>query len=62
MKCNNPNLDLVNINAYTKFGKILSIYSQDIEKKRNCDEPNEEWNDGQPKSSIAPPPLFKAGL
>ena len=23
--CNNPNLDLVNINAYTKFGKILSI-------------------------------------
>ena len=22
---NNPNLDLVNINAYTKFGEILSI-------------------------------------
>ena len=22
MTCNNPNLDLVNINAYTKFGEI----------------------------------------
>ena len=29
--CNNPNLDLVNINAHTKFGQILSISSQDIE-------------------------------
>ena len=28
-------LDLVNINAYIKFAKILSIYSQDIELKRN---------------------------
>ena len=25
LMCSNPNLDLVNINAYTKFGKILSI-------------------------------------
>ena len=32
---NNPNLDLVNINAYTKFGKILSICSQDTEQKHN---------------------------
>ena len=29
----NPNLDLVNDNVYTKFGHILSIRSQDIEKK-----------------------------
>ena len=28
---NNPNLDLVNDNVYTKFGHILSIRSQDIE-------------------------------
>ena len=28
--CNNPNLDLVNINAYTILGEILSIGSQDI--------------------------------
>ena len=27
MMCNNPNLDLVNINAHTKFGQILSISS-----------------------------------
>ena len=26
--CNNPNLDLININAYTKFGKILSIWTE----------------------------------
>ena len=28
---NNPNLDLVNINAYAKFGQIPSICSQDID-------------------------------
>ena len=33
--CNNPKLDLVNINAFLKFGEILSISSQDIEQKRN---------------------------
>ena len=31
----NPNLDLINVNVYTKFGSILSIGSQDIEQKRN---------------------------
>ena len=31
----NPNLDIINVNVYTKFGKILSIGSQDIERKRN---------------------------
>ena len=34
---NNPNIDLVNINAYMKFGEILSICSQDIERKRKSD-------------------------
>ena len=29
----NPNLDLFNVNVYTKFGLILSIGSQDIERK-----------------------------
>ena len=29
----NPNLDLINVNVYTKFNKILSIGSQDIERK-----------------------------
>ena len=32
---NNPSLDLVNINVYTQFGKILSTPSQDIERKQN---------------------------
>ena len=32
---NNPNL--VNINAHTKFGKILSISSQDIERKQKSE-------------------------
>ena len=34
---NNPNLGLVNVNAHTKFGKILSICSQDIEGQRSYD-------------------------
>ena len=32
--CDNSNIDLVNMNAYIKFGEILSINSQDIEWKR----------------------------
>ena len=32
---NNSNLDLVNINAYIKFGDFLSTCSQNIERKRN---------------------------
>ena len=35
MTCNNPNLDLININAYMIFGENLSICSKDIERKRN---------------------------
>ena len=35
IKCNDPKLDLVNINAYTKFGENMSSSSQDIERKRN---------------------------
>ena len=34
MRCNNPKLDLVNMNAKIKFGEILSICSQDIERKQ----------------------------
>ena len=37
MIVNNLNLDLVNINAHTKFGQILSISSQGIERKRKSD-------------------------
>ena len=37
MTGNNPRLDLVNVNVHTKFGQILSIRSQDIERKRNSD-------------------------
>ena len=33
----NPNLDLVNINAQTKFGENLSICSKDTERKRSSD-------------------------
>ena len=31
------NIDLVNIDAYIQFGEILSICSQDIERKQNYD-------------------------
>ena len=37
MTGNNPKLDLVNVDVHTKFGQILSICSQDIERKQNCD-------------------------
>ena len=35
MTCNNPKLDLVNINAYIKFGELMTVFSQDIERKLN---------------------------
>ena len=35
MTGNNPNLDHVNINAYTKFGEILSICFHDSDRKQN---------------------------
>ena len=35
--CNNPNLNLVKVNAYAEFDQIPSIYSQDIERKRYFD-------------------------
>ena len=34
---NNPKLDHVNVDVHTKFGRILSMRSQDIERKRNSD-------------------------
>ena len=37
MMGNNPKLDVVNVDVHTKFGQILSICSQDIERKRNSD-------------------------
>ena len=32
--CNNPNLYLVNMNAYIKFGENLLICSKNIEQKQ----------------------------
>ena len=37
MMGNNPKLDHVNVDVHTKFSQILSIPSQDIERKRNSD-------------------------
>ena len=36
-KIYNTNIDLVNDYVFTKFGLILSIHSQDIERKTNSD-------------------------
>ena len=33
----NPNLEFVNISAYTKFDEILSFHSKDIKQKRHSD-------------------------
>ena len=37
MTGNNPKLDLVNDDVHTKFGRILTMRSQDIEQKQNSD-------------------------
>ena len=37
MTGNYPKLDLVNDDVHTKFSQILSLRSQDIERKRNSD-------------------------
>ena len=37
MTVNNPKLDLDNVDMHTKFGQIMSIRSQDIERKPNSD-------------------------
>ena len=37
IKGNNPKLDHVDVDVHTKFGQILSIPSQDNERKRNSD-------------------------
>ena len=37
MTGNNPNLDLVNMNAYIKLDEMLSVCSQDIKLIRNSD-------------------------
>ena len=46
-------LDLVNINAYTKFCHILSICSQYIERKL-IEFDDDRITEGQGESSIAP--------
>ena len=46
MTGDNPKLDQVNVDVHTKFGQILSIRSQDIERKRNSD-----INIGSPKGN-----------
>ena len=33
LMCNKPNLDLVNVNVYAKFGLIASISSYDTERE-----------------------------
>ena len=38
MNGNNPMLDLVSVDVHTKFGQILTISSQDIERKQNSDD------------------------
>ena len=67
MTGNNPKPGLVNVDVYTKFGKILSIHSQDIEWKPNIhgitDSPNHGFTERR-KDKVNPvlPHFSKAGL
>ena len=38
MTSNNPNLDLVNTNAYTKFGKIYSLVLKIFKRKQDYEQ------------------------
>ena len=49
--CNTLHLDIVRINAYTKFGKILSIVLKILSGNEIM---TDRRNDGRPKSSIVP--------
>ena len=59
MTGNNPKLGLVNVDVHTKFGQILSIGSQDIERKPNIHgiterrRQKDRMTEGQGESSIA---------
>ena len=44
--CNNAKIDCIKINAYTKFGEILSICFEDIERKRKPDGQTDGMTDG----------------
>ena len=62
MTCNYPKLDLVNMNAYIKFGEIMSICSQDIERKPNNDRRNDRLTDGMTDNpNPIQPLLFQSG-
>ena len=45
MMGDNPKLNLVSVDVYTKFGRILSSHSQDIEQKQNVHGMTEQRND-----------------
>ena len=47
MTGNYPKLGLVNVDVHTKFGQILPIRSQDIERKPNIHGLTDRWNDGR---------------
>ena len=58
MTGNNPNPDIVNINAYIKFDENLSICSQDIELKWNYDRLRQQMEWQTTQILYSPPPLF----
>ena len=57
MMCNNLNLDLININAYTKFGEILSIFLNILIRNEIMTDRWKEWW----RTQIQYSPLFKSG-
>ena len=54
MMCNNPNLDLININVYLNLVKFYQFVLKNIELTQNYDGRNYGRNEGQLKSNIAP--------
>ena len=61
IRCNNPKLEIVNMNAYINFGEILSICSQAIERKRNYEGQNDRNKDGRNDGKSKSPTFSKWG-
>ena len=62
----NPNLDLINVNVYTKFGLTLSLVLKILSGNENYDGKTERQKDrmteGQTGHIQYSPHFFKAGL
>ena len=59
MMCNNPKIDFVNINVYTKFGKMLSLVLKVLNRNKII---TDVIMDGQKDRMMDNPAIIKSYL